>query len=165
MTNTTHALAGLVAAEVLIRTGHPPEAVAVQALGMAVLGALLPDIDHPYSYVGRRVSLVPYLLGGHRRAAHSLLAALAVVLLARRFLGLTDFLLLALGGGYISHLALDLLNPEGVMLLWPLPFWIRLPLPWPLAFSTGSVEETFVLRPLLAGAAILLGGRLWTINL
>lgn len=165
MTNTTHALAGLVAAEILVRAGHPPEAVAVQALGTAVLGALLPDIDHPYSYIGRRVPLVPYLLGGHRRAAHSLPAALAVALLARRFLGLSDFLLLALTGGYLSHLALDLLNPEGAMLFWPFPLWVRLPLPWPLTFSTGSVEEVWVLRPLLAGAVIILGGKLVGINL
>jgi len=164
MTNTTHALAGLLTAEVLIRAGHLPEQAAVQALGTAVLGALLPDIDHPSSYIGRRVPVVPYLLGGHRRAAHSLLAALAVVLLAHRFLGLSGFLIFSLVGGYLSHLALDLLNPEGAMLFWPFPLWVRLPLPWPLVFPTRSVEEEWVLRPFLAGVVIILGGKLWGIN-
>ena len=46
-------------------------------LGLAVAGSLLPDIDHPKSWAGRRLRPVSTLIAavfGHRGVTHSLLA-------------------------------------------------------------------------------------------
>src|SRR3954470_24677763 len=54
------------------------------ALGLAVLGSLLPDIDHPKSWVGKRVwpvSLVCAKLFGHRGMTHSLIAVAGCIAL------------------------------------------------------------------------------------
>src|ERR1035437_2397556 len=46
-------------------------------LGLAVAGSLLPDIDHPKSWVGKRLRPLSTIIAailGHRGATHSLLA-------------------------------------------------------------------------------------------
>lgn len=92
-----------------------------QALGMAALGALLPDIDHPHSWAGRKmkpISVPLALVVGHRGITHSLLAVLA---------GLGTLMMMGMNAwaaplviGYLSHLAADGLTPSGVPLLWPM---------------------------------------------
>jgi inner membrane protein len=56
------------------------------ALALAIGGALLPDIDHPQSWVGRRARLISQPLAaliGHRGFTHSILAVIACGLLLR----------------------------------------------------------------------------------
>lgn len=113
------------------------DAVEPQALALAVTGSLLPDIDHPGSWAGRKFKVVSVPLSaliGHRGLTHSAIAVLAC-------LGL----LVALGGtwapapvvvGYLSHLLADSLTPSGVPLLWPNPRRFTLNL-----CRTGSVTE------------------------
>jgi inner membrane protein len=122
--------------------GQP--ALGAVPLGLAALGALLPDIDHPASWVGRRTrpfSALVAALCGHRGLTHSTLAAAAAV-----------WLLLAggpaapLAVGYLSHLAGDFLTPRGLPLAWPLKRRWALPL-----LRAGSALE-----PLLVGALLLL---------
>ena len=51
-------------------------------LGVAVIGSLLPDVDHPKSWVGRRtrpVSTVIASMLGHRGVTHSAIAVAALV--------------------------------------------------------------------------------------
>lgn len=99
-------------------SGHPP--AEPQALAAALLGSLLPDIDHPQSWAGRkmRVISVPLsLVVGHRGITHSLLAvAGAIALLA--IMG-TGWMAAPVVIGYLSHLMADALTPSGVPLLWP----------------------------------------------
>jgi hypothetical protein len=87
-------------------------------------GALLPDLDSQASWMGR---LLPFLSRrlearlGHCQEWHSLaanaLVALATALLIP-ILGVQAWALVSLG--FLAHLALDLLSPQGIMLFWPL---------------------------------------------
>lgn len=104
----------------------------------AVISCLLPDIDHPKSLLGQRLSWISKPIArafGHRGFTHSLLAV---------FGGLTLFYLQvpeswilpadALQGlvvGYLSHIAADMLTPAGVPLLWPCRWRFRLPILFP----------------------------------
>jgi inner membrane protein len=92
------------------------------ALTLAVGGALLPDIDHPQSWVGRRVRVISYPLAaliGHRGFTHSILAVVACGLLLR-WRGLGRAVVDPLVVGYLSHLAADLMTSGGLRLAWPL---------------------------------------------
>lgn len=140
----THLMAGAVAG---VLAGDQLGIKAVLA-GTVVSGlaSLLPDIDSPKSVAGRSAPVLSWgarIAVGHRGLLHSLLAASAVSLLlsAVPFLRCYSWFFF---WGYVSHLLLDALNPEGVPLLWPLPLRVSVPLA-----ETGGLLERFVLRPLL----------------
>ncbi|MGG4607317.1 metal-dependent hydrolase [Providencia sp. Me31A] len=93
-----------------------------------LLGALLPDIDHPSSIPGRllRILSLPISkLCGHRGFTHSLLAWLLLMVSCYQWIpmewGIPSDLIQAFLLGYISHLIADILTPSGIPLLWPLP--------------------------------------------
>lgn len=108
-----------------------------QALGAAALGALLPDIDHPQSWAGRKlrpISVPLSMIVGHRGVTHSAIAVLG---------GLAVLVTMGMGWmaapvvvGYLSHLLADSLTPSGVPLLWPSKRRFTLNL-----CQTGSVVE------------------------
>ncbi|WP_369311476.1 metal-dependent hydrolase [Providencia rettgeri] len=94
----------------------------------ALLGALLPDIDHPSSLPGRllRIFSLPISkLCGHRGFTHSLLAWLLLMLSCYQWIppqwSIPTDLIQAFLLGYLSHLIADMLTPSGVPFLWPLP--------------------------------------------
>ena len=137
MNHLTHLTAGACLGAVLA-----PQHPALWALG--AVGALLPDLDSPKTTIGRLVPPVSWLINkllgwnaphpdGHRGGTHSLLAVVAVSLLARHALGPTAGWVLA--GGYVSHLLLDQLTIQGIRWLWPMPLDFRLPRP--LAVASG----------------------------
>jgi len=117
-------------------------------LGLVVAGSLLPDIDHPKSWVGRRTRPVSTVIAStfsHRGITHS---AIAVI-------GLTTLLLhagyrrggvSALAVGYLSHLAADMLTPQGLRLAWPLRGTWGLPL-----CRTGTAMEPLIVTVLVGG--------------
>jgi inner membrane protein len=119
-------------------------------LSLVVLGSLLPDIDHPKSWVGRRTRPISTAIAStfsHRGITHS---AIAVV-------GLTALLLhagyrragvSALVIGYLSHLAADMLTPRGLRLAWPLRGTWGLPL-----CRTDSAMEPIIVTAMVAGIA------------
>src|SRR5579859_2434301 len=87
-------------------------------LGLAVSGSLLPDIDHPRSWVGRRTRPVSTAIAatlGHRGITHSAIAIVGLAWLLShagyRWTGIA-----ALSVGYLSHLAADMLTPQGLRL-------------------------------------------------
>ena len=113
------------------------------ATGLAVLGALALDIDHPKSALGSRLkplSLPISLIFGHRGITHSLLAV-----------GVCGWLFLESGVygrltapflvGYVTHLAGDLLSPAGLPLLYPLKRRRTFALP---IIKTGGFSEQLV---------------------
>jgi inner membrane protein len=115
----SHIVAGaaLWAVTVKLGGGAPAEPAALAA---AALGALLPDIDHPQSWAGRKFRMISVplsLMVGHRGVTHSLLAVVGCIV-ALAMLG-TGSLLAPVAVGYLSHLAADGLTPSGVPLLWP----------------------------------------------
>lgn len=153
----THAAGGMLsacAAVVLLRPAPSPP-VLLSALGVGMLGALLPDIDHPQSAMGRQLPVVSdgvSLLMGHRRGVHSLLAAAVLGVAAWSGLrlacpGLSLLLAVSFVFGYLSHLLLDALNPEGVPFLWP---FVKRRFGIPLAHTGGMMESWVVFPALMA---------------
>lgn len=103
-----------------------------------VIGSLLPDIDEPNSYVGRRsfgMSTKVKEAFGHRGMTHSLVvwgAVAAIVLIESSSLFSLGFLL-----GYLFHILEDFLSIQGVPLLWPFQTKrYKLPL-----YRTGGIVE------------------------
>ncbi|EPK1603119.1 metal-dependent hydrolase, partial [Klebsiella pneumoniae] len=101
----------------------------------AVLTCLLPDIDHPKSFLGQRLSWISKPVArafGHRGFTHSLLAVFGALTLF--YLKVPDSWIVpadALQGlvlGYLSHILADMLTPAGVPLLWPCRWRFRLPI-------------------------------------
>ena len=119
-----------------------------QALGAAALGSLLPDIDHPQSWAGRKMRVVSIplsLLIGHRGLTHSALAIIGgLILLAAMGVG---GLAAPVVVGYLSHLLADALTPSGVPLLWPNQRRFSLNL-----CRTGSAMEIAIVAALVAAA-------------
>lgn len=116
-------------------------------IGLAVAGSLLPDVDHPGSWVGRRVRPVSTAVAavlGHRGLTHSALAVLALAW-ALVQAGYHRPAVSALALGYMSHLVADMLTPQGLRLAWPWRRVWRLPL-----CRTGSPMEALIV--LLAAA-------------
>lgn len=116
--------------------------------GCALLGALLPDIDHKGSILGRRfkiisgplsllqgdTALLPWSEETHSRGiTHSIWA----VLVAIYFMNDSATWLFALSFGFLCHLVGDMLTPAGVRIFWPINYHFRLP----ITFTTGGVVE------------------------
>ena len=123
-------------------------------LGLAVAGALLPDIDHPSSWVGRRsrpVSTVVARLLGHRGVTHSALAVAALVALLMHH-GYSRDITAALAVGYLSHLAADLLTPRGLRLGWP----FRKTWGWAICTTGSAAEPIIVVSVCLLAACVFL---------
>ena len=116
MDTVTHGLTGW-----LVSRALPGEWNRNEATAAVTLGAVLPDVDHIVSLVGGSEMYVRF----HRGLSHSLLgvavSSLLVALLFSRFGHWKDrkrlFLLTLLG--QLSHIALDLLNAYGTMVLQP----------------------------------------------
>jgi len=103
------------------------------ALAAAVIGSLLPDIDHPESKIAYQAGLargrgpltdvagfgLRALLGGHRGLTHSALACILISLAALLALPLAGAGVVGFALGYLSHIAADMLTKEGVRFWWP----------------------------------------------
>jgi len=115
------------------------------AAGIGAVSSLLPDIDSPYSKIGRAVPILPTLLNfslGHRGIIHSPVMVLAVLLLAHLLNIPYANIIVA---GYLSHLVLDSLNPAGVPWLYP---WKKTHFSIPIV-QTGSFIEQIIFVPVL----------------
>ncbi len=113
------------------------------SLAIATGAALLPDLDHPQSLLGRRLWFISKPLSklvGHRGVTHSLIAVM-ISMWALFNAGANTMLVGPLVIGYLSHILGDLLTKSGVPLFWPWKQKITVPLLW----RTGSGAES-VLR-------------------
>jgi inner membrane protein len=124
------------------------------AIVLAIGGSLLPDIDHPQSWVGRRVRAISRPLAalmGHRGITHSFLAV-AVCFLSLRWHGFSRGIVAPVVVGYLSHLGADLVTSSGLRLAWPLRQRYAIPL-----CNTGSFGEPVIVAcvVLWVGAAAL----------
>ena len=82
---------------------------------LLTFGSILPDIDHHNSFLGKNIPFVAKLFK-HRGFTHSLV-----------FATLIWFFNQWIAYGILVHILLDLMTTNGVSLLWPLDFKIRLP--------------------------------------
>ncbi len=145
----SHVVAGIAAWVLAAPLLHLP-ALQPAYLSLAVAGSLLPDIDHPASWIGRRSRPVSTLLAatlGHRGITHSLVAVAGLVVLLSHA-GLRRSVVAALCVGYLSHLAADMLTPRGLRLAWPLRRTWTLPV-----CRTGSPAEMVIVILLLGFTA------------
>jgi inner membrane protein len=145
----SHVIVGLAAWMAAAPVLHLPPADPVY-LGLAVAGSLLPDIDHPQSWVGRRarpVSSVIAAVLGHRGITHSAVAVVILIAVLAHA-GSRRGAVSALAIGYLSHLAADMLTPRGLRLAWPLRRTWGLPV-----CRTGSPMETIIVILLVCGIA------------
>lgn len=108
----------------------------------AILTCLLPDIDHPKSFLGQRLKWVSKPIArafGHRGFTHSLLAVFA--LLATFYLKVPDTWIIpadALQGmvlGYLSHIVADMLTPRRSLT-------VAVPLAFPPAYSGAAQGQS-----------------------
>lgn len=151
----THFIGGVAAgmAVVVYTDAHP-----LWTVGAAMVGSLLPDIDHGKSKISNSnvitqlLSFVVNLFFTHRTFTHSLVFLLLLLwplsyapIIAPGFLA-----------GVASHLLLDAMTKNGIKLFWPLPLNFRIP----FYIRTGGVAERFV-EMLLIGCIILLTGELY----
>ena len=77
-----------------------------------LFGAILPDIDHPKSKIGRHLKPITYLFT-HRGFFHSLFAIVLFAMLIESLFG--RMLTYAIVLGYASHLLSDAATKEGIM--------------------------------------------------
>lgn len=134
-----------------VLAGVDPLSTAV-ALPIALLGGLLPDVDHPSSKLGQWLPGLSHLTRatlGHRGPTHSLLFLILMGVggeAVRRSLNpmtapLLGAVVPALLVGVLSHFAADLANPQGVPLWWPRKARVRWPL---LRWKSGSWVERLI---------------------
>lgn len=154
MLQKTHSVAGLVAAELVLVSQHVPF-LSWEAAGALLLGCLagpLADIDKPGAVMAKLLfplsAVLRFLDVQHRSLTHSVPFILTLMLL---FLPLPPLYYLVFITAYASHPLLDLLNEQGVQLLWPIKGKLRL-LPRIIAVDTGSVVETAFCMLMLAAS-------------
>lgn len=103
------------AARMLVPLGITSYASSFVAVGLVVLGVILPDCD----YKGSIISRVFYLPIEHRTWTHALWFPIAVTLAALSYP--SAHILLWLVVGYVLHLAMDACGPCGICWFYPKP--------------------------------------------
>jgi membrane-bound metal-dependent hydrolase YbcI (DUF457 family) len=102
-------------------TGHPAKPLLLIPL---FVSALLPDLDTHASPLGRLVPFVSRRLEawlGHGQELHTPAAAALVALFTAPLLFLTNAQVwYVIPLGFLSHLIVDTLAPQGLMLVWPI---------------------------------------------
>lgn len=96
----------------------------VPYVAATTLGALLPDIDHRSSTIGRKAKITSYVTSkvcGHRGMTHAPILITAAWLVLGLFLtGFSGLLLTGVYVGCMSHIFLDGLTRQGIPLLYPI---------------------------------------------
>lgn len=153
MNYKTHVLSGLLAGGIFLLKEADPQ---LYLLSASAVGALIPDIDEPQSYAGRKIKGVSKLIKsvfGHRGITHSFLGMGIISLLIYFLLdhyNLSLKILTMFNLGYLSHLLTDLITKAGVPLLYPYKKKIKIPL-----IRTGGKRE-FVFRTMVYAGLVFI---------
>lgn len=139
MTGKTHIIGGITASLAFAQvTNYDPFIL----LGAGAVGALIPDICHGGSKIGRTLPVVSKIINtlfGHRTFTHSLLFLLLSALLFNAVIP-NDALAAGLMIGMVSHLLLDMATRNGIKLFFPMKITVR----FPLTLKTGGLAEAAV---------------------
>jgi inner membrane protein len=139
MTGKTHIVGGIAASLAYAQfTNHDP----IIMLGAGVIGALLPDICHGGSKIGRKLPLLSKHINkvfGHRTFTHSLLFLVIIAILLNSFIP-NEAVKAGFLAGMVSHYVLDMATKNGIKLLFPLSMTVR----FPLTTRTGGAVENVV---------------------
>ncbi|WP_240375471.1 metal-dependent hydrolase [Bacillus piscicola] len=144
----THLIGAVAAGTLVLATGLTPFTLSsvegVVFFASILAGGLLPDICHPFSWIGRRVGVLSMLirkLFGHRTITHSLLFVLLLYFAAGGVPGsMGSAVQIGVTAGVLSHIILDMLTSRGVALLYPVHMHFR----FPLTTKTGSLGEGII---------------------
>lgn len=125
--------------------------ITVVSLAGVALGSLLPDIDTPKSYIGRRLYPIAYILNKqfeHRGLIHSLIPVVALAILGLLF---HSIFLATMALGFLLHLVEDGFSLSGIRWLQPIKKKnYKLPYDW-MKYRTGGTKEYIIL-----GIAVLI---------
>ncbi|MGE7933902.1 metal-dependent hydrolase [Viridibacillus arvi] len=139
MTGNTHILGGITAGLAFAQISNYDPLVLI---GSSVIGALIPDICHSGSKIGRTFRITSKIVNnifGHRSFTHSLLFLLLMSFVMNTYISnesITAGVLL----GMVSHYILDMATKNGIKLFFPLKITVR----FPLTTRTGSKVENIV---------------------
>src|SRR6185312_12709318 len=127
MRGKTHIVGGIAASLALAQLNQYEPAIMV---GAGVAGALIPDICHGGSKIGRKLPLLSKLtntLFGHRTFTHSLLFLAIIAILLNMYIS-NEAVRVGFLAGMASHYLLDMATKNGIQLLFPIKFTVRFPL-------------------------------------
>lgn len=151
MTGNTHIIGGLAASLALTQfTNYDP----VLLVGAGVIGALIPDICHGGSKMGRTfpmLSKVINIIFGHRSFTHSLLFLVLIAIIMNSFVT-NEAIIAGILIGIVSHMILDMATKNGIKLLYPLKITVR----FPITTRTGSAVE-YVVMAILSVLSVYFG--------
>lgn len=157
MMQKTHGVAGVIAAEAVLLHYQQP-LLSIPGVISILLGCLagpLADVDKSGSLVAKMFFPLSWVLQRlrveHRTATHSILIVYVISLLT---LPLPEVIRWAFVLAYATHPFIDMFNPQGVQLLWPLKKRVRF-LPQIIAVRTNSWAETIFLWILMLISFIL----------
>ncbi|MGE7024028.1 metal-dependent hydrolase [Solibacillus cecembensis] len=139
MLGNTHIVGGITASLAFAQISNDNPLVLV---GAGIVGALLPDICHGGSKIGRTFpisSKIVNKLFGHRSFTHSLLFLFCIAMLMNTFIPYKAFTI-GLLLGMVSHLILDMGTRQGIKLFFPINIKVR----FPLTIKTGGKVEKFI---------------------
>ncbi|MGE8037263.1 hypothetical protein B1B04_04095 [Lysinibacillus sp. KCTC 33748] len=139
MQGNTHIIGGITASLAFAQISNDNPLVLV---GAGVIGALLPDICHGGSKIGRKLPIISKIVNtmfGHRSFTHSLLFLFLVGMLLHTFIPYKS-ISLGILLGMASHILLDMGTKKGVKLFFPVSISVRLP----ITTKTGSKAEKVV---------------------
>lgn len=139
MTGKTHIIGGISAslAYAYFSSSNP-----LILTGAGIVGALIPDICHGGSKIGRQLPILSKIINlifGHRSFTHSLLFLVIITFLMNTFLSY-ETVTAGLIVGMVSHYILDMGTRSGIQLFFPLDFRVR----FPLTTKTGSMVENLI---------------------
>ncbi|PSL34324.1 inner membrane protein [Planomicrobium soli] len=136
MTGKTHIVGGITASLAFAQiTNYDPFIL----VGAGVIGAILPDICHGGSKIGRTLPMLSKVINtlfGHRTFTHSLLFLVLMAILMNNFVQNEAFTAGILVG-MASHLLLDMATKNGIKLLFPIKVTVR----FPITATTGGSAE------------------------
>ncbi|MEB2299304.1 metal-dependent hydrolase [Lysinibacillus xylanilyticus] len=139
MQGNTHIIGGITASLAFAQISNDNPLVLV---GAGVIGALLPDICHGGSKIGRKFPIISKMVNtlfGHRSFTHSLLFLFLIWMLLHTLIPY-ESISLGILLGMASHIFLDMGTKKGVKLFFPVSISVRLP----ITTKTGSKAEKVV---------------------
>lgn len=140
MVGKTHIVGGVAASLAYAEVGNLEPLI---MMGAGIVGALLPDICHGGSLIGRKMPLLSKVVNtlfGHRSFTHSILFLVIIAYMLNSFVPFeavrVGFLI-----GMASHYILDMATKNGIKLFFPINITVR----FPLTVKTGGPAESVVL--------------------
>ncbi|TQR18250.1 metal-dependent hydrolase [Psychrobacillus soli] len=143
MTGKTHIIGGITASLAFAQTANYE---AILLVGGGVVGALIPDICHGGSKIGRKLPLLSKIIStifGHRSFTHSLLFLFLMGILLNSFVT-NESIVAGILVGMASHYILDMATKNGIKLLYPFKVRVR----FPITTKTGGAVEDVVFAAL-----------------